>query len=452
MASRQTSTRARGPFGLPPLGVLPAVRRDSLAFLRTTFARYGDVAAYWLGPLRSYLVSHPDAVRQVLQDTRTFTKDHLSYRLVRTVVGDGLLTSQGEVWLRQRRLAQPAFHRSRIAALADVMVQSADETVSALLQQPADQPRDLAADMMQLTLRIVARALFGADAAPEASATGRAFDVLNRQLTRRFQSVLPLPPVLPTPGDIAFRRARRELLAITDAIIRTRRRRGVAGDDLLGMLMSARDLESNTGMTDEQLRSEVLTMLLAGHETTAVALSWALYAIDAHPAVREQIEAEIDGLGGRLPTFADLPQLPYTQMVIDETLRLYPPVYILSRGVAVDTELHGVRIRRGQAVDIAPYIVHRHPEFWSDPETFDPGRFLPEIAAQRHKSAYIPFIAGPRQCIGNQFALLEMLLVLVTLLQRLRLRYARLTTPIPQPLLTLRPLGGMPMRVEVRQS
>jgi cytochrome P450 len=330
------------------------------------------------------------------------------------------------------------------------MVQATDETVRELVQHPAGQPRDLAKDMMQLTLRIVSRSLFGDDAAPEARATGSAFDVLNRQLTRRFQSILPLPPVLPTPGDSAFRRARRDLYAITDAIIRTRRRRGVAGDDLLGMLMSARDLESNTGMTDEQLRSEVLTMLLAGHETTAVALSWALYAIDANPGVREQIEFVVDALNGRLPTFADLPNLLYTQMVIDETLRLYPPVYILSRGVAVDTELHGVRIRRGQAVDIAPYIVHRHPEFWADPETFDPARFLPGAVAGRHKSAYIPFIAGPRQCIGNQFALLEMLLVLVTLLQRLRLRSARPTAPQPQPLLTLRPNGGMPMRVEVR--
>jgi cytochrome P450 len=445
--------RPPGPKGHPLLGVLPELRRDSLGFLKRTFAQYGDVAAYRLGPLRSHLLAHPDALKHVLQEhVKRYTKDHVSYQLVRRVVGDGLLTSQGEHWLRQRRLAQPAFHRQRIAAMGAAMVARAEELLAGWEGAvAAGRPIDVGAAMMGLTLQIVGDALFGANVASQAAVVSRNFDILSDQTVTRFRTFNLLPPLLPTRMNREWHRARRELDAVVYAIIGERRRRGEDTGDLLSMLMFARDEETGAQMSDRQLRDEVLTMLIAGHETTATALTWAWALIDANPGVAARLHAELDSaLGDRAPTLADLPQLGYTRMIIDETLRLYPPVYILSRNVAADDVIGGYRIPKGSAVDLSPYLTHRHPEFWPDPERFDPERFTPERAAARHKHAYIPFSTGPRMCIGNSFALIEATLVLATLARRLRLRLAEGRIPAPEPLVTLRPRGGMPMLLERR--
>jgi cytochrome P450 len=442
-----------GPRGRPFTGVLRDVRRDTPGFLMNTFHTYGDVARYRLGPINSYLISHPDGVKHVLQEhVKNYTKDHISYGMVRWITGNGLLTSQGDFWLRQRRLAQPAFHRQRLAAMGDLMVTRTEQMLERWEERvAAGRSFDMGAEMMQLALDIVGDALFGTNVARQAAAVEHSFTILSAQVVDRFRSFNIIPPVLPTRADRAWRAAAAEMDEVVYAIIAERRRTNADTGDLLSMLMLAKDEDTGEQMSDKQLRDEVLTMLVAGHETTATALTWAWGLLDTHPEIAERLYGELDTvLGGRRPTMADVPQLAYTRMIIDETLRLYPPVYILSRQVAADDEIGGYRIPKGSAVDISPYIVHRHPAFWAEPERFNPERFSPEQAAARHKYAYIPFSTGPRMCIGNTFALIEATLVLATVAQRFRPRMADGVLPQPMPLVTLRPRGGMPMIVERR--
>lgn len=440
-----------GPKGLPLVGVLPQVRRDSLAFLLNTARTYGDVARYRLGPLRSFLISHPDGVQQVLQENvKNYTKDHFSYAMVRWVAGNGLLTSQGDFWLRQRRLAQPAFHRQRIAAMGDTMVAFTREMLDEWAPDgEAGRPRDVGGAMMRLTLRIVGAALFGAQVKQQADTVDWAFSELTGQIVDRFRRFQIIPPVLPTRQDRRFRAATRALDGVVYQIIAERRGRGEDTGDLLSMLMLARDEETGAAMDDQQLHDEVLTMLVAGHETTATALSWAWALLAQHPQVEAKLHAEVDALGGRAPSAADLPRLPYARMIVDETLRLYPPVYILSRKVKQDDVIGGHRIPAGSSVDISPYVTHRHPAFWDKPDAFVPERFAPDQAA-RPRFAYFPFSGGPRQCIGNSFALMEAQLILSTVAQRFRLRLQPGQVVTPDPLITLRPRGGLPMIVERR--
>lgn len=442
-----------GPRGRPFTGVLRDVRRDAPGFLMNTFHTYGDVAGYRLGPIRSFLVSHPDGVRHVLQEhVKNYTKDHISYGMVRWVTGNGLLTSQGDFWLRQRRLAQPAFHRQRIAAMGDMMVARTEQMLERWGDRiTAGRPFDIGVEMMQLALDIVGDALFGTNVAGSAAAVERSFNTLSAQVVDRFRSFNIIPPVLPTRNDRAWRAAAAELDAVVYGLIAERRRTATDTGDLLAMLMLAEDEATGERMSDQQLRDEMLTMLVAGHETTATALTWAWGLLDAHPDVAATLHTELDTmLAGRRPTVADLPQLAYTRMIVDETLRLYPPVYILSRHVAAEDSIGGYRIPKGAAVDISPYVVHRHPAFWDEPERFMPERFSPERTAARHKYAYIPFSTGPRMCIGNTFALMEATLVLATIAQRFRPRLADGALPGVMPLVTLRPRGGMPMVVEPR--
>lgn len=442
-----------GPRYRSLMGALPAVRRDPLSFLMETRRQYGDVSRYRLGPIISHLVAHPDGVRQVLQENvKNYTKDHISYDVVRWVAGNGLLTSQGDFWLRQRRLAQPAFHRQKIADLGAGMVAAAESMADAW-QAPAaaGRPFDVAEEMMRLALRIVGDALFGTSVEQQAMAIGHSFTTLSDQVVTRFRTFNLIPPVLPTRFDREWRAALADLDRVVYQIIAARRADDERGGDLLAMLMHARDEETGEQMTDKQLRDEALTMLVAGHETTATTLAWAWALLDRHPEARERLERELDRvLAGRAPTIADLPQLSYTRMVIDETMRLYPPVYILSRKVMRDDEIGGYRIPGGSSVDISPYVTHRHPEFWERPEAFMPERFAPEQSAARHKYAYIPFSTGPRMCIGNSFAMIEATLVLATLARRYRLRLPAGHLLTPAPLVTLRPAGGVPVVAEER--
>ncbi|RKI67450.1 cytochrome P450 [Corallococcus sp. AB049A] len=442
-----------GPRGHLLMGILPDVRRDILGCLGSLHRQYGDVVRYRLGPLRSHLVAHPDGVKHVLQDhVKNYTKDHLSYRMARWITGDGLLTSTGDFWLRQRRLAQPAFHRQRIVGMAAGMVRRTEGMLQRWDTAAANgTPVGINGEMMRLTLAVVGEALFGTSVEAQAAQVGEAFTELSQQIAERFRTFRMLPPVLPTRYDRAFRNARATLMGTVQGIIAARRQRGEDLGDLLSMLMLARDEDTGEGMTDEQLGSEVMTMLLAGHETTATSLSWAWGLLSKHPEVEARLHAELDAvLGGRAPTAEDVPRLGYTKQVVEETMRLYPAGVIFSRTVKEDDVIGGFHIPKGSAVDVSPYVTQRHPDFWEEPEAFRPERFAPEAAAKRHRFAYFPFSGGPRQCIGNSFAMMETQLVLATVAQRYRLREAPGFTLEPDSHLTLRPRGALPMYLERR--
>ncbi|RKH19369.1 cytochrome P450 [Corallococcus praedator] len=451
-----TATAARiptGPRGHLLMGVLPQVRRDILGFLSDIHREYGDVVRYRLGPLKSHLIAHPDGVRHVLQDhVKNYTKDHLSYRMGAWITGNGLLTSQGDFWLRQRRLAQPAFHRQRIAGMATQMIHSTEAMLQRWEASAAQgTPVGVTEEMMRLSLGIVGEALFGTSVEDQTARVGAAFNELSRQIAERFRSFNMLPPVLPTRNDRAFRAARTTLRETVQGIIATRRQRPEDTGDLLSMLMAARDEDTGTGMTDAQLGDEVLTMLLAGHETTATTLSWVFGLLATHPEVEARLHAEVDAvLAGRVPTVEDVPKLGYTRQVVEEAMRLYPAAVIFSRTVVEDDVIGGFKIPKGSAVDVSPYVTHRHPDFWEEPNAFRPERFAPEAAARRHRFAWFPFSGGPRQCIGNSFAMMESQLVLATVAQRYRLREAPGFSLQPESHLSLRPYGGLPMHLERR--
>jgi cytochrome P450 len=431
--------------------MLPAVKRDPTGVFISAAQRFGDVVYLKIGPRRGYLITNPADVRHVLQDNaRNYHKSPI-YDKLRLSLGNGLLTSEDDFWLRQRRIAQPAFHRQRIAALAGVMAEAARETAGQWATiASAGRPVDLDEQMMRLTRTVVLRALLGGDLGPFAATLDDAWTVINEHIGESFWS-LGLTDRLPTSKNRRFRDARVVLRDAVEYIISQRRRTPSESADLLSMLLSARDEETGEGMTDDQLRVEVTTFLLAGQETTSLALTWTWYLLSQHAGAQTRLEQELDTvLDGRPPEYADLASLPYARMVIDEALRLYPPAWGFSRQALSDDQLGGFHLPRGWLAFVVPYVLHRLPAFWPDPEAFDPDRFSPERSADRPKFVYIPFGAGPRQCIGNQFALIEAQLIVATLAQRYRLHLVPGHTVEPWPLITLRPRFGMPMIIERR--
>jgi len=437
---------------MPILGMLPAVRRDPAGVFLQAAHRFGEVVYFKIGPRRGYLITNPEDIRHVLQDNaRNYHKSPL-YDKLRLFLGNGLLTSEDGFWLRQRRIAQPAFHRQRMAALAGVMAEAARNAAAGWESfASTGQAVDVDEEMMRLTRTVVVKALLGADLGPFTSTIDQAWTTINEYVGESFWS-LGFADKLPTPKYRRFKAARAVLRGAVDHVIADRRRNPGDRADLLSMLMSARDEETGEGMTDEQLRVEVTTFLLAGQETTSLALTWTWYLLSQHPRARQRLEDEIDAvLDGRPPEYADLANLPYLRMVVDEALRLYPPAWGVSREALADDQLGGFRLPRGWLAFVIPYVLHRLPAFWQDPECFDPERFSPERCADRPKFVYIPFGAGPRQCIGNQFALIETQLSLATLAQSYRLHFQPGHRADPWPLITLRPRFGMPMIVERRR-
>jgi cytochrome P450 len=433
--------------------MLTAMRRDATGVFLDAARRFGDVAYLKILSRRGFLITNPRDVRHVLQDNaRNYHKSPL-YQKLRVSIGDGLLTSEDDFWLRQRRIAQPAFNRQRIAALTGVMVDAAQETASHWdTLAAAGRPVDIAEEMMRLTRTVVVRTLLGADLGPFAGQVDDAWTIMNEHIGESFWA-LGLTESLPTPKNRRYHAARALLRNAVDHMIRERRRDPSGTTDLLSMLLSARDEETGEGMTDDQLRIEVTTFLLAGQETTSLALTWTWYLLSQHPAVLATLQAEVDALTDlRDPSRQDgqLMHLPYARMVIDEALRLYPPAWGFSRQAMGDDEVGGYRLPRGWLAFVSPYVLHRLPAYWEDPERFDPERFSPERSASRPKFVYLPFGAGPRQCIGNHFALLEAQVIVAVLARRFQLRLVPGHRVEAQPLITLRPKYGMAMTIERR--
>jgi cytochrome P450 len=426
------------------------IQRDPLQFLTELTRTYGDIAFVRFLVWPVYVINHPDFIKQVLQEHhRSYNKDNFDYRLLRPLLGKGLLTNDGASWLHQRRLIQPTFHRQRLAAFGSLMT----EATLAMLERwehcaERGEVLDIAAEMMRLTLRIIGQALFSIDLSAQANTVGQALTRANDYLCA------PLPPLfVPTPRNRRLQTALRCLDALVYDLITTRRQSQQDTPDLLSVLLGVRDEETGEGMHDRQIRDEVITLLLAGHETTAVALCWTWYLLAQHQECEQRLHAEVDAiLGGRLPTVEDLPNLPYNRMVLEESLRLYPPAWSFSRNPLADDELGGYHIKAGSTVLLCPYTTHRHPAFWEQPEVFDPLRFTPERAASRPHYAYFPFGGGPRLYIGSAFAMMEAHLILATVAQRYRLRLGTGVRVEPEPLITLRPRGGLPMLVQPRRG
>jgi cytochrome P450 len=440
-----------GPRGYPILGVLPQLRSDPITTFLDAADRYGDMVHLKAGPYHGFLLSDPADIKHVLQDNaRNYHKSPL-YERLRDSLGNGLLTSEDSFWLRQRRLAQPAFHRQRLTAMADTMVSCTEQRLERWEHAVSSgETIDLVAEMMALTQAIIVRTMFSTDLGATADVVNRTWPIINRRIGETFWST-KLETTLPLPANVRFKRALGELDAVVYRIIADRRQSQRDEADLLSMFLAARDEETGAGMTDRQLRDEVMTMLLAGHETTSLALSWTYWLLWQHPDIEARLAAEAaDVIGTRRATFADTERLVYTRKVIDESLRVYPPAWGFSRLALGDDEVGGYHVPAGSLVFLIPFVVHRRPRLWPSPEHFDPERFTPERIAERPRFAYIPFGGGPRQCIGNQFALLELQLILATVARRFQVRVVEGSRVQPEPLITLRPKPGIPVTLGIQ--
>lgn len=460
-AARRARPRVPGPRGWPLLGNVAQLR--GAAFhqrLLELHARYGDIFQLrFPGGGSVWVVRDPDALKQILQThARRYIKGQ-QLEVARPLIGEGLFISEGEFWRRQRRLMQPAFVRPAVRRLAPLMARTIADDVVRRWEPLAREGRPLAlkAEMMRLALQVVARTMFSSSLREdELRAVDEHFSFLLRVVTRRSNSLLynlfPGLQRLPTPTNRRFRRSLAALEQLVYRLIADRRGDDRA-DDVVGMLLRARDEASGQGMSDKQLRDELITLFLAGHETTAIALTWALALLSRHPDLRRRLQAEVDAvLGDRLPTGEDFERLAFTRAFFDEVLRLYPPQVVMLRQAAEDDELAGLPVPRGQNLLLNIHGVHYHPAYWDNPQGVDPSRF-PALGGPgpRHKFAYLPFGAGPRQCIGNHFAQMESVLALAIIHQRYELDLLPTTRLEPDSVGTLRPRGPVWVRVRARR-
>jgi cytochrome P450 len=432
-----------GPKGGYFSGSLTHFRRDQLDFYEACAREYGDVVETRMGPYRILLIYHPDAIEELLVTrSRDFVKSP-GVRFLRPLLGDGLLLSEGDTWLRQRRLVQPAFHRQRVAGYGDVMSGFAERHVA---DWKNGHVIEVHGEMMALTQAIVGKTLFDADVSDDAHEAGEAARVLAEDFGARLASLRLIPYWLPTPRNVKSRRAIRRLDGLIHRIIAQRRASLEDRGDLLSMLLHAQDADDGSRMTARQVRDEAMTMFLAGHETTAVALSWTWYLLAQHPGAEAQLADELrDVLGGRAPSVADLPRLKYADMAVTESMRLYPPAYVIGRQATRATEIAGQSIKP-RDIFIAPtWTVHRDRRWFEEPEAFRPERWEGDFAQRLPRFAYFPFGGGPRQCIGNSFAQMEAVLVLAAIAQRFRLSLVPGQRITPTPYVTLRPEPGIRM-------
>jgi cytochrome P450 len=425
-------------------------RRDQLGFYESCAREYGDVVSTKMGPYRILLIYHPDAIEELfVTRSRDFVKSP-GVRLLRPLLGDGLFLSEGDTWLRQRRLVQPAFHRQRVAGYGEVMIAFAERHVAGWKDGDVV---EVHAEMMALTQAIVAKTLFDADVSGDAHEAGQAAKVLAEDFGARLQSFQAFVPYwLPTPGNLRVRRAIRRLDRLVHRIIAQRRASHEDRGDLLSMLVSAQDADDGTRMTARQVRDEVMTIFMAGHETTAVALSWTWYLLAQHPDVEARLADELrDVLGGRAPSVADLPRLKYADMVVTESMRLYPPAYGIARQAVKASEIAGHPIAPRDIVIAPTWVVHRDRRWFEEPGAFRPERWAGDLARRLPRFAYFPFGGGPRQCIGNGFAQMEAVLLLAAIAQRFRLSLVSGQRITPTPYITLRPEPGIRMLVTHRR-
>lgn len=453
MALTQTAepTAARGAPPGPPLysmpGTLMDIWRDRLGLMTRVSNRYGDVVRFKMGPKSLYFFNHPDHAKHVLAEHAANYHKGLGLIQAKRVLGEGLLTSEGDLWRAQRKTIQPTFARDRIAGFAGVVAGEAENLLARLRATPPGQSVDMVQEMTRLTVRVLGSTLLDADISGR-HGLAESFETAQDQAMFEMVTLGMVPQRLPIPRNRRFQEARRNLERIVFELVAEREADGRLGDDMVSRLLIAYRDEPDHRLRRRRLRDEMITMLLAGHETTASTLSWTWYLVDQHPEVAERMHAEaVAVLGDRPPQYADLHELRYTRSVIQEAMRLYPPVWILPRRAVEEDTIDGWRVKKGTDVMICPYTLHRHPDFWPDPLRFDPDRFSPERERVRHRYAYLPFGAGPRFCVGQNLGLMEAVFVAATVARDVRLRLAAGYRVVGDPMLSLRVRGGLPMTV-----
>ncbi|ULA58792.1 MAG: Cytochrome P450 [Nitrospira sp.] len=441
------------PGGLPWLGHLRAFKHRPLRTMSEWWCRYGDALRFRLGPKTVHLFSHPALAEEVLlSQSERFGKVYEQRRPtgLALVLGNGLVTSSGEVWKRHRRIIQPVFHRSRMTAMANRMAQVGEQRLAGW-KAHGERSIDIAAEMMQLTLEVISQTMFHTSVAQHMDQISHSLRVSLKYAFDSFHNPVHLPAWIPTARNREFGRALRFMDTLIYELVAARRQSGAQHDDLLNLLLQARDEETGIGLSDQELRDEALTIFAAGHETTANALAWTWYLLATHPEVRTRFHTEVDRvLHGRTPTADDLQHLPYTRAIFDESLRLYPPVPAIQRKTLTETTLGGFSLPANAIVLVGLYNLHRHPAFWADPERFLPERWL-DGTRPPARCAYLPFGVGPRACVGTHFAAVEGPLLLALIGQRYDPQLAQESVE-PEVMVTLRPKNGIRMTLQRRHQ
>jgi cytochrome P450 len=445
---RPATAKIPGPRAGEMFKIMLDIWRDRLGLMTGVTNRFGDAIRFKLGPKNLYFFNHPDHAKHVLADQAANYHKGIGLVHAKKVLGDGLLTSEGELWKRQRRTINPAFHRKRLMRFSGVVVQEGQALLDrwrARTRYEPYGPVDVVKEMTSLTLSVMGHSLLNADVGAY-DQMGHAFDVVQDQAMFEMTTLNMVPHALPLPRHVRFRAARRELERIVLDIVRQRGETRVTGDDVLSRLLTDYAEEPDARVRRRRLRDELVTILLAGHETTASTLSFAWYEISRHPEVGERMREEVRTvLGDGLPVYEDLHRLTYTMQVIQETMRLHPPVWILPRRAIEADTVGGYSVPANADVLICPYTLHRHPEFWDAPERFDPDRFGSDHAASRHPYAYVPFGGGPRFCIGNNLGMMEAVFVAAMAAREFRLELAPGREVVEEAMLSLRVRGGLPM-------
>jgi cytochrome P450 len=440
------------PPGPPPraaLRVLRDLRADRLGLMSGAIREYGDAVRVAIGPKKLYIFNHPDHAKHVLADNAANYHKGIGYTEAKRALGDGLLTSEGALWKEQRRTIQPVFQHKRIAGQADVIIDEALGLVERLrTYQDGGRPVDVLSEVTALTLGVLGSTLLDADLGAFES-IGHSFEAVQDQAMFEMETLGLVPQWLPLKNQKAFRKARADLERITGILVAQRKSNpSSAGDDVLTRLIDSTAKESDKRVADRRMRDELVTLLLAGHETTASTVGWTLHLVSQHPEVRQRLHEEaVSVYGDRRPSHEDLTRLRYTNMVLQETMRLFPPVWILTRRAVGDDEVGGYHVPAGAEVLICPYTLHRHQKYWTDPDRFDPERFDPDVPTNRPRYAHIPFGAGPRFCVGNHLGMMEATFIISTLMRDLRLEKVPGAVVKPEPMLSLRLGGGLPLTV-----
>ena len=456
LADKPVRRIAPGPRGIPLLGSALDFTRNPIRLFQTMREEYGDLPRFQIGPSVLHVVIDPTDLQYVLQQNHRNYVRGKYYKFFNLFMGDGLLTTDGDFWLKHRRLAQPTFQRQTINTFASSMTAATTELLEGWQTLAASQTQvDIVPEMMRLSLSILGKTLFSRPELGEE--VDKVLPAAHTWIDSFIKESLPqnkmLPKWVPTLQNRSVHQAQRSLNDLVDQIIQAHQDGTAQTSDFISTMLNARTGENGETLSYAEIRDETKTLLLAGHETLGVALSWVFYALSQHPQVQEKLEEELDRvLVGRTPTIEDLDQLTYTKMVVDEVLRHYPPVWGVVRDAVQDDEIGGYHIPAGSTLFIAPYVTQHHPDYWENPDVFDPERFSPAKATKRPRYAYFPFGGGPRQCIGNYFAVLQMQLVLATISQQYRFTNVPSVRVEFGALLSLRPVNGVVMRLERRQS